>query len=333
MATRRRKEPTIVLLVFLGVILFLILAFIVKGNFQALEEFNPERLYFLLAVLGGLYILYVELRYKRLGRAVVEEKIKTHTLVDALPQAVVVLDDQNTIVAANTPACRLLSADPVEILGRPASEAFDAATAAQVAAASDGRFEGAAHEGGAQVRVTVASLRGEAGKLLVLQEPHVTGGHRAAGAQTRSTTSIFEVTKAAGDLAGVVREAAERISAGMKVEVEGECRASIDAPLLRRSLEEILKNATAHSPDESKVEIRVEGGEKEISVRITDAGGGIPREELARIFDVGFTGSGQKGAGVGLALARRIIESHGGSVWAESEPGRGTRISLNLPRG
>ncbi|MHC4606698.1 MAG: ATP-binding protein [Planctomycetota bacterium] len=56
------------------------------------------------------------------------------------------------------------------------------------------------------------------------------------------------------------------------------------------------------------------------------------------MFEAGFVGSnqvpeGEGGAGVGLALARRVVESHGGSIWVESERGRGSRISLSVPRG
>jgi signal transduction histidine kinase len=65
-------------------------------------------------------------------------------------------------------------------------------------------------------------------------------------------------------------------------------------------------------------------------VSIEDSGPGIPLEDRARIFDP-FYSTRKNGSGLGLSIARRLMEGHGGSITAESEPGRGARFVLRFP--
>jgi signal transduction histidine kinase len=67
-------------------------------------------------------------------------------------------------------------------------------------------------------------------------------------------------------------------------------------------------------------------------VRISDTGAGIPEEARERIFDLGFTTRGAAGgSGLGLALCRRIVEDHGGSIEVEGVAGRGTTFTVRIP--
>jgi signal transduction histidine kinase len=68
----------------------------------------------------------------------------------------------------------------------------------------------------------------------------------------------------------------------------------------------------------------------EIDIRVTDSGDGIPRENLSRIMEPLFT-TKARGIGLGLAMARAIVEKHHGRLWAESEPGRGATFTVRLP--
>jgi signal transduction histidine kinase len=74
-----------------------------------------------------------------------------------------------------------------------------------------------------------------------------------------------------------------------------------------------------------------------VALAVEDHGCGIPAEELARVFEPFYRAEsarrlGQAGVGLGLAVVRRIAETHGGTITAESEPGRGSRFVVRLPR-
>jgi signal transduction histidine kinase len=69
-----------------------------------------------------------------------------------------------------------------------------------------------------------------------------------------------------------------------------------------------------------------------VEVGVSDTGQGIRPEQLPHVFDRFWTGDGRgrRGVGLGLAIAKGIIESHGGRIWAKSQPGAGTTIFFTL---
>ena len=97
----------------------------------------------------------------------------------------------------------------------------------------------------------------------------------------------------------------------------------------------LLSNAVKfkHSGGHIEVSARGDGGEVVVSVR--DDGVGIDAADQARIFEE-FQQAGtsqlQEGTGLGLALSRRFVELHGGRLWVESEPGKGSTFTFTLPR-
>jgi PAS domain S-box-containing protein len=110
-----------------------------------------------------------------------------------------------------------------------------------------------------------------------------------------------------------------------------------DTTRLAQVVSNLLNNAAKYTPDGGRVELsaRREGGD--VLVSVTDSGIGIPADALPLVFEM-FTQVGrtrersQGGLGIGLALVRRLVELHGGSVTAESEgPGRGSTFTVRLP--
>lgn len=105
-----------------------------------------------------------------------------------------------------------------------------------------------------------------------------------------------------------------------------------DEALLRHVLISLIANALDAMPQggELTVTSRVEEEGRRIAVLIKDTGGGISRERLKKVFKPFYT-TKPKGMGVGLSLAKKIIERHGGTLTLESEEGLGTTASLHIP--
>jgi signal transduction histidine kinase len=139
------------------------------------------------------------------------------------------------------------------------------------------------------------------------------------------------------DLVGLVEEAAEscRLETGRDVVVSGPDRAlaAVDASNLRTAIVNILRNALAYGQG-TKVEIQVSASVDEVIVSVTDQGPGIRAAERESIFDPFVRGSlagrAHNGSGLGLFIARRVIEAHGGRIWVGSDRG-GTTFRVVLP--
>jgi signal transduction histidine kinase len=109
-----------------------------------------------------------------------------------------------------------------------------------------------------------------------------------------------------------------------------------DAVQLRRMLDNLLTNAVKFTPAGGQITIRLYAADEHVELEVSDTGIGIPAEKLPRIFDRfyqidGSTTRRYGGVGLGLALVKEIVESHGGTVTVESEVGRGTTFRVTLP--
>lgn len=111
-----------------------------------------------------------------------------------------------------------------------------------------------------------------------------------------------------------------------------------DAHRIEDVLSILLDNAAKYTPDGGSVAVRTVKGRDEIEIEVMDTGGGIDPEELPRIFDRFFRSNraragGEPGFGLGLAIARNLVEGMGGSIVANSVVGQGTVFRVTLPRG
>jgi signal transduction histidine kinase len=111
-----------------------------------------------------------------------------------------------------------------------------------------------------------------------------------------------------------------------------------DARRLRESVEHVLQNAIAYTDRKGRIVLNAAGDEAQAIIRISDNGTGIAPEDAPRVFDrfhrVAESGfRGEAALGLGLPLTRQFIEAHGGSVELESAKGKGTMVTLTIPRG
>jgi K+-sensing histidine kinase KdpD len=111
---------------------------------------------------------------------------------------------------------------------------------------------------------------------------------------------------------------------------------NLDDIRIGQVLTNLVENAVKFSEENTIISIEVNVNGEEVIVSVADEGAGIPPELHQKIFDRFFQGDGRKtgrrrGTGLGLAICRGIIEAHGGRIWVESEPGKGTRFSFSLP--
>ena len=148
------------------------------------------------------------------------------------------------------------------------------------------------------------------------------------------------------DIAGLCRAAAETAKQraaekAQKLEIEISPSAGHvfgDARRLRESVEHVLQNAMAYTDRKGRISLAADGDDKQAVIRISDNGQGIAPEDLPNVFnrfhrldDTGFRG--EAALGLGLPLTRQFIEAHGGTVELESKKGKGTAVTLTIPRG
>lgn len=151
----------------------------------------------------------------------------------------------------------------------------------------------------------------------------------------------FSVQPAPRDARALLGDAAEAqrplaAEAGLELRVDappGLPRVLADNDRAAQVLENLLSNAVRFTPRGGRVVLAAAAEGRQVRFAVEDTGPGIPAEERARVFERFWQGrrASRRGAGLGLLIARGIVEAHGGRIWIEAPPGGGTRVCFTLP--
>lgn len=124
----------------------------------------------------------------------------------------------------------------------------------------------------------------------------------------------------------------------LRSQIEGELPTVwVDPRRFNQVLSNLLNNALKFSDDGGEIEVGASRGSgNEVKVWVKDKGAGIDSDEIGQIFEKyhqvsSGRNSGQKGTGLGLTICKKIVEAHGGRIWAESEKGKGAAFFFSLP--
>jgi len=111
---------------------------------------------------------------------------------------------------------------------------------------------------------------------------------------------------------------------------------NIDPQRVREVLSNLIGNALRYTPSQGKVKVDLaestSGEERSVMISVEDSGAGIESADLPHIFERFYKSSDSGGMGLGLSIAKYLVEAHGGKIWAESDAGEGTKISFTLPQ-
>jgi PAS domain S-box-containing protein len=158
----------------------------------------------------------------------------------------------------------------------------------------------------------------------------------------REVLAIGDILRRAAD---VEHDAALKAQITFRFDTPAGLMVDVDQERILQVLSELVSNAIKFSPPQTIIKLSAqaagpnkETGQEEINVVIEDQGRGIPQEKLDMIFERFQQGDASDsralgGTGLGLAICRRIVQQHGGRIWVESEPGKGSRFLFTVPAG
>lgn len=138
------------------------------------------------------------------------------------------------------------------------------------------------------------------------------------------------------DTVGQFASAAAGRGVALDAEVPGPLVASVGPREVQRVLSNLVDNALRHTPDGGAVAIRAAREDGSIRVEVTDTGPGFAEADVGRVFEAFHRGDPSRsratgGAGLGLAIARRLVEAHGGTVWAANAGSGGALVGFTIP--
>ena len=152
-------------------------------------------------------------------------------------------------------------------------------------------------------------------------------------------SGVLSLQKEPTDLPMLIRDVVTSLSSdAASRDVAVRVDAATDLPLvtfdplrIREVLVNLLSNALRYTPVGGMISITATVSDEGTTVSVADNGPGIPADDLPKIFERFYKGRTSRGSGLGLTIARNLVTAHGGTIRADSEPGRGTRVTFTLP--
>jgi two-component system, OmpR family, sensor kinase len=194
---------------------------------------------------------------------------------------------------------------------------------------------GLAQQNPGNILETLDRIESESLRLQAMLENMLTLAQMEAGADFVAQEEVDLVEL----LAGIARDAlfeAQACGCDLVFDAEGSCIGAVHAELLYRAFENVIRNAVKYTAAGTCVEIRAVCADARLQVTVADRGPGVAADELVRIFEPFYRVAQTDlpraaGFGVGLAIARRAIEYHGGSIVAANRADGGLVVAIELP--
>ncbi len=149
-------------------------------------------------------------------------------------------------------------------------------------------------------------------------------------------TEPVDLRELAAAAVEITRAAADEKHIALTLDVEGSLPLEADGARLGQVLENLLSNAIKYTPAGGAIVLSASGGDAHRRIEVADNGIGVPHEELGQLFSRFYRASNATrraipGTGLGLVIARAIVEGHGGTISLDSREGEGTTVTVTLP--
>lgn len=158
---------------------------------------------------------------------------------------------------------------------------------------------------------------------------------KAEAGLTELTMESMDLVSMVADVVDLFEPAAEDRRITIRLKAPKHLVMAGDAQKIQRVFANLLDNAVKYTPDGGAIHILIEEGGLRAFVIVEDTGVGIAHSDLPHIFERFFRGEKSRsaaGSGLGLSLAKVFVNAHGGTITVESEPGKGTRFVITLPK-
>ena len=155
----------------------------------------------------------------------------------------------------------------------------------------------------------------------------------------RLRTDVIDLTELVNDTVAAFQAPALERDLRIEQSLDGPLSVQADGERLQRVLRNLLDNALRHTPPGGTIAVATRQAEGNASVSVSDSGPGVAEADLERIFDSFYRGERSRrrdegasaGAGLGLAIARGLVQAHQGRIWAEASPLGGVAVQIRLP--